>query len=114
LFSRAVSNLIDNAVRFTPDGGHITISFRSDEGKAEVVVEDNGCGIAPEDLPRIFDRFYRVDRSRGSEGTGLGLALVKSIAQLHGGSIDVASHLEVGTRFTLRFPVKPENYEVRR
>ncbi len=114
LFSRAVSNLIDNAVRFTPDGGHITISFRSDEGKAEVVVEDNGCGMAPEDLPRIFDRFYRVDRSRGSEGTGLGLALVKSIAQLHGGSIDVASHLEVGTRFTLRFPVKPENYEVRR
>jgi signal transduction histidine kinase len=101
-----VSNLVDNAVRFTPDGGHITISLRTNDNEARVVVEDNGCGIAPDHLPRIFDRFYRVDRSRGSEGTGLGLALVKSIAQLHGGSIDVVSHLGGGTRFTLRFPAK--------
>jgi two-component system heavy metal sensor histidine kinase CusS len=106
LFGRAVSNLVDNAVRFTPDGGHITISLRTNDNEARVVVEDNGCGIAPDHLPRIFDRFYRVDRSRGSEGTGLGLALVKSIAQLHGGSIDVVSHLGGGTRFTLRFPAK--------
>jgi two-component system heavy metal sensor histidine kinase CusS len=106
LFGRAVSNLVDNAVRFTQDGGSIGISLRTDAEKSEVVVEDNGCGVAPEDLPRIFDRFYRVDRSRSSEGTGLGLALVRSIAQLHGGSIDVTSQLGKGTRFTLRLPAE--------
>ena len=104
LFERAVSNLVDNAVRFTPDGGRITIALATDAAGAEIVVTDTGCGIDAEHLPRVFDRFYRVDPSRSSEGTGLGLALVKSIADLHGGSLAVASEVGRGTSVTLKFP----------
>jgi two-component system heavy metal sensor histidine kinase CusS len=107
LFGRAVSNLVDNAVHFTPDGGRIAISLTTNQGEAKITVEDTGCGIAGEHLPRIFDRFYRADTSRSSEGTGLGLALVKSIADLHGGSVSVASQVGSGTLATLRFPSKP-------
>ena len=104
LFGRAVSNLVDNAVHFTPDGGRIAISLTTNREEAEITVEDTGCGVAAEHLPRIFDRFYRADASRSSEGTGLGLALVKSIADLHGGSVSVASEVGRGTLVTLRFP----------
>jgi len=104
LFGRAVSNLVDNAVRFTPDGGRIAISLATNTDQAEISVEDTGCGIAAEHISRIFDRFYRVDASRSSEGTGLGLALVKSIADLHGGSIAVTSEVGRGTRVTLKLP----------
>jgi two-component system, OmpR family, heavy metal sensor histidine kinase CusS len=108
LFGRAVSNLVDNAVRFTPDGGRIEISLTMTLEHAEIAVEDTGCGIAAEHVPRIFDRFYRVDASRSSEGTGLGLALVKSIADLHGGAVAVTSEVGRGTRVTLRFPNQPK------
>ena len=104
LFGRAVSNLVDNAVRFTPEGGRITILLTTDTKGAEIVVTDTGCGIAAEHLPRVFDRFYQVDSSRSSEGTGLGLALVKSIADLHGGSVAIASEPNRGTSITLKFP----------
>ena len=104
LFGRAVSNLVDNAVRFTPDGGRIAISLTTNQEEAKITVQDTGCGIAGEHLPRIFDRFYRADASRSSEGTGLGLALVKSIADLHGGSVSVESEVGRGTLVTLRFP----------
>ena len=107
LFGRAVSNLVDNAVHFTPDGGRIAISLTTNRDKAEITVQDTGCGIAAEHLPRIFDRFYRADASRSSEGTGLGLALVKSIADLHGGSVSVESGFGRGTLVTLRFPSRP-------
>ena len=107
LFGRAVSNLVDNAVHFTPDGGRIDISIATSEAGAEIVVTDTGCGIGAEHLPRIFDRFYRVDPSRSTEGTGLGLALVKSIADLHGGSLNVASEAGRGTSVTLKFPARP-------
>lgn len=107
LFGRAVSNLIDNAVRFTPDGGRITISLTPKAEGAEIMVSDTGCGIPPEHISRIFDRFYRVDSSRSTEGTGLGLALVKSIADLHGGSISVVSDVSHGTVVTLQFPNQP-------
>jgi two-component system heavy metal sensor histidine kinase CusS len=107
LFGRAVSNLVDNAVRFTPDGGRITISLTANREETEITVEDTGCGVAAEHLPRIFDRFYRADASRSSEGTGLGLALVKSIADLHGGSVSVESEVGRGTLVTLRLPSKP-------
>ena len=107
LFGRAVSNLVDNAVRFTPDGGRIEISLRSTLEHAEIAVEDTGCGIAAEHISRVLDRFYRVDASRSSEGTGLGLALVKSIADLHGGTVAVSSEVGRGTRVTLRFPGQP-------
>jgi two-component system, OmpR family, heavy metal sensor histidine kinase CusS len=111
LFGRAVSNLVDNAVRFTPDGGRIEISLRTTLEHAEIAVEDTGCGIAAEHISRVLDRFYRVDASRSSEGTGLGLALVKSIADLHGGTVAVSSEVGRGTRVTLRFPSQREPKE---
>jgi two-component system heavy metal sensor histidine kinase CusS len=104
LFNRAVANLIDNALRFTPDGGSIRISVRETERGFEVSVTDSGAGIDPKHLPRVFDRFYRADPSRSSEGTGLGLALVKSIAELHGGSARIESKPKSGTTVTLLFP----------
>ena len=107
LFGRAVSNLVDNAVRFTPDGGRITISLAARAEGTELVVTDTGCGIAAEHIPRVLDRFYRVDPSRSTEGTGLGLALVKSITDLHGGSLAVVSEAGRGTRVTLKFPGPP-------
>jgi len=109
LFSRAVSNLVDNALRFTADGGTIIISIVTGAAISHVVIEDTGCGIAPEHIPRVFDRFYRADASRSSEGTGLGLALVKSIADLHGGSATVKSEVGRGTIVTLTFPNQPAN-----
>ena len=107
LFGRAVSNLVDNAVHFTPNGGRIVIALASSADGAEVVVQDTGSGVAAEHIPRMFDRFYRADPSRSSEGTGLGLALVKSIADLHGGSLSVVSEVGRGTIVTLRFPSQP-------
>ncbi len=107
IFGRAVSNLVDNAVHYTPDGGRIAISITVSDDAAEISVEDTGCGIGEEHISRIFDRFYRVDPSRSSEGTGLGLALVKSIADLHGGNVAVASEVGRGTRVTLMFPRPP-------
>jgi len=106
LFGRAVSNLVENALRFTPAGGTIQISIAAAARHSQISVKDTGCGIAPEHLPRIFDRFYRADSSRSSEGSGLGLALVKSIMDLHGGSALVESEVGRGTTVTLTFPNK--------
>jgi len=100
LFSRAVNNLVENAIHHTPAGGSITISTAD----STVSVKDTGRGIAPEHLPRVFDRFYRADPSRSSEGVGLGLALVKSIMDLHGGSAQIESTPGRGTTVTLGFP----------
>ena len=107
LFGRALSNLVENALRFTPDHGRIEISITNDSDAVRVSVKDNGRGIEAKHLPRIFDRFYRADPSRSSEGTGLGLALVKSIADLHGGSASVTSEINHGTSVTLSFPNQP-------
>jgi len=106
LFERAVGNLVDNALRFTPKNGSIQIALAEHAAGFEIAVSDNGCGIAPEHLPRVFDRFYRAESSRGSDGAGLGLALVKSIVELHGGSARVESELGRGTTVTLTFPSK--------
>jgi two-component system heavy metal sensor histidine kinase CusS len=106
LFERAVSNLVDNALRFTPDGGAVQISIAVRAAHSEVAVSDTGRGIAPENLPRVFDRFYRADSSRSSSGAGLGLALVKAIADLHGGSARIESEVNRGTRVILVFPNK--------
>src|SRR6478672_1876219 len=91
LFSRALSNLVENAAHHTQPGGTIEVSIADRGEHSEVSVSDNGAGIAAEHLPRVFDRFYRVDSSRSSEGVGLGLALVKSIMDLHGGSAAIES-----------------------
>ena len=106
LFS-AVGNLVNNAVRYTPDGGQVTLAWllRAD-GVGEIEVRDTGLGIAREHLPRLTERFYRVDgsRSRDTGGTGLGLAIVKHVAQRHGGEIDISSELGKGSSFRLLFP----------
>src|SRR5437773_10399625 len=107
LFERAVGNLVDNALRFTPKNGSIQIALAEHAADFEVAVRDNGCGIGPEHLPRVFDRFYRAESSRGSDGAGLGLALVKSIVELHGGSARIQSEVGRGTTVTLIFPKPP-------
>lgn len=109
LFSRALSNLVENALRFTSDGGKIVIAVSPKQDRTEVTVKDTGSGIPAEHIPRIFDRFYRVDPSRSSHGAGLGLALVKSITDLHHGSAVVESAINRGTTVTLTFPAKPAN-----
>ena len=106
LFERAVGNLLDNALRFAPENGAIQIALSERDADFEVAVSDNGCGIAPEHLPRVFDRFYRADSSRGSDGAGLGLALVKSIVELHGGSASIHSEVGRGTTVSLSFPLQ--------
>jgi two-component system, OmpR family, heavy metal sensor histidine kinase CusS len=106
LFGRAVSNLVDNALRFTPAGGTIRIAIETGAAQSRVSVSDTGCGIAAQDVARVFDRFYRVDSSRSSQGTGLGLALVKSIVDLHGGSAAIESEVDRGTTVILTFPRK--------
>jgi len=106
---RAVSNLVDNASKYTPEGGRIDVTASIDDTHVCVEVADDGIGIPAEDLPRIFERFYRVDRSRSRDmgGTGLGLSIVKHIAQSHGGTIDVCSAVAAGSTFRLRLPIPP-------
>jgi two-component system heavy metal sensor histidine kinase CusS len=104
LFERAVGNLVDNALRFTPENGSIQIALAEHATDFEIAVRDNGSGIAPEHLPRVFDRFYRAESSRGSDGAGLGLALVKSIVDLHGGTASIQSEIGHGTTVSLTFP----------
>lgn len=102
----AFSNLAGNAVRYTPPGGHIELAWRVRNGAGEFSVSDTGIGIAPQHIPRLTERFYRVDRSRSREtgGTGLGLAIVKHVLTRHRASLDIDSELGKGSRFTVRFP----------
>jgi len=104
----ALRNLITNAVRYTPDGGSITVSWRARDDEGWLAVRDTGIGIAAEHMPRITERFYRVDRSRSRDtgGTGLGLAIVKRIANRHHASLRIDSEPGRGSTFTLRFPAR--------
>jgi len=108
LLQRAVANLIGNALAHTPRGGAVTLSAHAHGGGLRIAVADTGCGIAPEHLPYLFDRFYRADpaRSRSRGGLGLGLALVRNIVRLHGGEVSVESHPGQGTRMMLDWPVR--------
>jgi two-component system phosphate regulon sensor histidine kinase PhoR len=104
----AVRNLLTNAVRYTPDDGTVTLSWRSRDDEGWLAVRDTGIGISAEHLPRITERFYRVDRSRSRDtgGTGLGLAIVKRIANRHHASLRIDSEPGKGSLFTLRFPAR--------
>lgn len=104
LFRRAVSNVISNALKFTPPGGSVTVAISENAADLEVTVRDTGCGIPPQHVGKVFDRFYRVDSSRNSQGTGLGLAIVKSIMELHRGTVEIHSEPGRGTVVTLHFP----------
>ena len=101
-----IYNLLDNAVKYSKSGGTVFLRAESEGDLVRISVADQGAGIPPDDLPRIFERFYRVDKSRSSEqsGTGLGLSIVKHIAQLHGGSVEAKSELGKGTTITVTLP----------
>ncbi|HZB59019.1 MAG TPA: HAMP domain-containing sensor histidine kinase [Actinomycetota bacterium] len=110
---RAVANLLDNAVRLAPAGSRIRLATGSEGDRAWIAVADEGPGIAPEDQPHVFDRFWRADkaRSRADGGTGLGLAIVRQIAQSHGGSIRLQSKVGVGSSFVIWLPVTTPSAE---
>jgi two-component system phosphate regulon sensor histidine kinase PhoR len=102
-----LDNLIDNAVKYTPEGGRVTVRWRAENSTVRVEVQDTGIGIAPQDQARIFERFYRVDKARSRElgGTGLGLSIVKHLTQAFGGSVSVTSEPGGGSLFTVRLPL---------
>lgn len=106
LLARAISNLVENGIRYNHPGGSVTVTGRREEKSVVVSVEDTGTGIPPEEQAHIFDRFYRVDRSRARHrgGSGLGLSIAAHIVQLHGGHIQVASTPGAGSTFTIWLP----------
>ena len=97
--------LVDNAIRHSPAGGAVTVRVRSEAGSATLVVDDVGTGIEPDDLTRVFDRFYRGAGAAGG-GTGLGLAIAAWIVERHGGQIAAANRPEGGARFTIQMPLR--------
>ncbi|MFM7463325.1 MAG: sensor histidine kinase, partial [Actinomycetota bacterium] len=106
---QVVANLLENARNHTPAGSSIQVSLTQLEDETRIEVTDNGSGIESADLERIFERFYRADssrsRTRKSEGSGLGLSIVKAVMQAHGGQVTVDSKVGVGSTFTLHFPI---------
>lgn len=105
LITQLLINLIENAVKYNKRNGWIKITLRRERNTARIIVEDNGVGMTKEDLPNIFKRFYRADRSRTGDGTGLGLSIVKWIVDLHNGSISVNSELGKGTAFEIELKI---------
>jgi heavy metal sensor kinase len=100
MIQRMLSNLLDNAIKYTPPGGLVNVSVSENDAQVVVSVKDTGCGICPSDLPRIFERFYRCDQSRSQAGIGLGLSLARAIARAHGGEITATSTPNQGSTFT--------------
>lgn len=113
-FEQMVRNLVDNAIKYTPENGKVKVKAYEDENDLIIKVSDTGLGIPKEDLPRIFERFYRVDKARSRQigGTGLGLAIVKHVAISFGGKVEVNSEIEKGTEFTITIPLRPVNSSV--
>lgn len=103
-----VRNLVDNAIRYTPENGHVHVGVRREDGDAVVEVADDGIGIPLRAQARVFERFFRVDedRARAGGGTGLGLSIVKNVAESHGGSVGITSELDAGSTFTVRIPAR--------
>ena len=102
---QVVVNLLDNAIKYTPDGGRVAVEVGAHANRAQLVVTDTGIGIAPEDRAKIFDRFYRVSTDRGETGSGLGLSIARSICNAHGGSVEVESTQNAGSTFRVELPL---------
>ena len=110
LLRQAVANLVDNAIKYTPPKGRVTVRARQAKGLQQFIIEDTGLGVAPADQPRLFEKFYRARRAeaRREKGSGLGLAIVKSIAEQHGGRVSLESRLGAGSVFTMEIPMGAE------
>jgi len=104
MIQRMFSNLLDNAIKYTPPGGSVTVSIVEEKDQVMISFKDTGCGISPNDLPRVFERFYRCDQSRSQAGIGLGLSLARAIARAHGGDIMATSRPNQGSTFTVTLP----------
>ncbi|CAN5254954.1 two-component regulator propeller domain-containing protein [soil metagenome] len=104
-FDKIVANLLSNAFKFTPENGTITLELRKESEEALIIVSDTGPGIDPEHLPRLFDRFYQVQKSEMQPGSGIGLSLAKELTELHGNKIEVESKLNEGSKFIIRIPL---------
>ena len=103
--AQVITNLLTNAIQYNRDGGQVHVKLESQNGLAVLSVHDTGSGIAAEDLPRVFERFYRGDKSRTGANAGLGLAISKAIVEAHGGTIEAASQEGAGTTLTVRLPI---------
>src|SRR4029434_11124658 len=102
---QVIANLLDNAIKYTPPGGHIDCIAYQAESQVVLVVEDTGMGIAVEEIPKIWERLYRGEGSRTHRGLGLGLSLVRAVVQAHDGTVEVSSTPGTGSRFTLVLPM---------
>jgi signal transduction histidine kinase len=105
--TQVLDNLLTNAIKFTPAGGTVSATLTGDERQVRIAIADTGVGIPADEVPRVFDRFFRASTSAVASGTGLGLAIAQTIAKAHGGSVSVTSDVGVGTTFTLELPVHP-------
>jgi two-component system sensor histidine kinase VicK len=105
---QVIINIISNSIKYTPEGGEIRVRSRADNTRAYIYVRDNGVGIPPEDIPHLFERFYRVEKSRTADagGTGLGLAIAKEIVVAHGGEITIRSKVGHGTETIIILPLR--------
>ena len=101
---QALSILLDNAVKYTPQGGRVSVKGMEEDGSVKIEVSDTGIGISEEQIPHVFDRFYRAEEARSTEGSGLGLAIARQIAEDHGGTLEVQSKIGQGSSFTMRIP----------
>jgi signal transduction histidine kinase len=110
---QVIVNLVDNAIKYTPDGGHVGVKVYASNGCGVLEVNDNGVGIPAEALPHIFERFYRVDKARSRQmgGAGLGLSIIKAIVTAHGGQVKVESVEGKGSRFLVELPIAEKTSE---
>jgi signal transduction histidine kinase len=104
---RVIANLLENALRYTPAGGNVSMEIHRHGSEVQVAVRDSGTGIAPENLERVFDRFWRADPVRSPKGSGLGLSIARALARRHGGDVTVTSRVGEGSTFLVTFPVRP-------
>ena len=109
LLSRLITNMISNSYKYGNENGHIEVVLCREKGKARLTVTDDGIGIAPDDLDKVFNRFYQADSSRSGGGTGLGLSMVREIASMHGGEAYAESELGKGSVFTFEMACTEEN-----